>query len=132
MDPKQGALAQRIRDALSDKRSVREVAMFGGRAFMVNGKLAVSANAHGELLVRCDPGQSDELVERTGVRWAEMSGKRMGKGWIQVGAAAIERDEGLHTWIQAALQYNQQITSQSGTGGAVGQDRTGATRRGLP
>lgn len=59
------ALAERIRDALSGESDVEEVKMFGGLSFMVNGKLAASANSHGNIMVRCDPDRSLRL--RTGL-----------------------------------------------------------------
>ncbi len=42
MTPEQGALVDRLRALLADEPAVREVAMFGGRSFMVSEKIAVS------------------------------------------------------------------------------------------
>ena len=78
------ALAERIRDALSGEDDVEEVKMFGGLSFMVNGKLAASANSHGNIMVRCDPDRVDELLTHKGASWPEMRGKPMSKGWIVV------------------------------------------------
>jgi len=55
-------LADRIRDALAVKPSVREVKMFGGLSFLVNESMVVSARSDGRLLVRADPEQAGELV----------------------------------------------------------------------
>ncbi len=73
------ALAERIRDALSGEDDVEEVKMFGGLSFMVNGKLAASANSHGNIMVRCDPDRVDELLTHKGASWPEMRGKPMSK-----------------------------------------------------
>ncbi len=102
-------LAERVREALVDQRSVREVRMFGGLSFMVNGKLALSAGSHGNLLVRCDPDRVVDLIEKPGAEWAEMRGRRMGRGWIRVSAVGIETDEELLAWIHAAMDYSGEI-----------------------
>ena len=63
-------LADRIREALAGVTQVREVRMFGGLSFMVNGKIAVTANAGGQLMVRCDPDRIEALLEREGATFA--------------------------------------------------------------
>jgi len=35
---------------------------FGGLAFLVNGNMAISASGQGGLMVRVEPGQTEELV----------------------------------------------------------------------
>lgn len=88
-------LAERIRGALADRSDVREVAMFGGLSFMVNGRLAIAATTHGELMVRLDPARVDGL---TGARPATMNGRPMSKGWVIV----TDRDN-LDHWLDLAL-----------------------------
>lgn len=46
--------------------------MFGGLSFMVNEKMVVSVRGDGDLLVRTDPEQADELLTVKGARPAEM------------------------------------------------------------
>lgn len=48
----QSELIERLRALLSGEPSTREVSMFGGRSFMVNDKMVVSARTGGELLVQ--------------------------------------------------------------------------------
>ena len=69
-------LAERIRRRLG-RDDVREVAMFGGRSFMVHEQLAVCAASDGTLLLRCPPEDVDRIVQREGARLAEMRGKPM-------------------------------------------------------
>lgn len=107
-------LADRIREALAAERDVREVKMFGSLAFMVNGNMVVTAGAEGRLMVRCDPDRAEELLTRRGADWAEMRGKRMGKGWIVVEAPGIDADEDLDSWMAEALDFNRKV---SGSGG---------------
>lgn len=102
-------LTERLRAGLSDHGSVREKAMFGGRCFMVNEKLLVSAGGDGDLLVRVDPGRSDELLDVTGARIAEMGERSMGPSWLLVDADSVETDEDLTFWLDTALAYNQTL-----------------------
>jgi hypothetical protein len=99
-------LADRIRAALAEVPAVREVAMFGTLSFMVAGRLTVGAARDGDLLVRCDPARVDDLVRAGSAGWAEMKGRRMGKGWLVVRADRIRSEEELGTWIALALDHN--------------------------
>src|SRR5262245_48399115 len=102
-------LADRIREALQG-RSVREVSMFGGLTFMVNGKMAANANTSGDLMVRCDPLRVESLLERDGAQWPKMRGRKMSKGWIVVEAEQVRTARALKSWIQEALDYNEKVT----------------------
>ena len=105
-------LAERIRFALSAE-DVREVPMFGGLSFMIDEKIAVSANAHGDLMVRCDPARVVELLDRPGAEPAEMgNGRRMSAGWIRVTDDGIRDDGDFEFWIESALEFNR--ASRSG------------------
>src|SRR5690554_4626690 len=104
----QTALVERIRELLIDEPVKREVSMFGGRSFMVNEKMIVSALKDGGLLVRVDADKHDELLRRQGAAQAEMgAGREMGPGWIEVAAATIGDDENLAFWVGVAMQYNR-------------------------
>ncbi|OKK14793.1 hypothetical protein AMK16_30145 [Streptomyces sp. CB00455] len=105
-------LAGRIRQALSGRADSREVKMFGGLSFMINGKIAVTANALGRLMVRCDPERATELLKRQGAHWPEMRGKPMSRGWIVIDAPALASEKAFHSWIQEALTYNKKVTSK--------------------
>jgi TfoX/Sxy family transcriptional regulator of competence genes len=99
----------RVRAALSDQPSAREVRMFGALAFMVNEKMVVALQRDGDLLVRVSPDRDDELLARPGARPAEMgAGRSMGPGWISVAADAVAGDDDLLFWINVALDYNAQ------------------------
>jgi hypothetical protein len=98
-------LADRIRAALAG-RAVREVGMFGGLTFMVNDKIAVTADTQGDLMVRCDPARAQELLERDGARWPVMKGRKMSRGWIVVAADRLDADETLTSWIREALDHS--------------------------
>lgn len=101
------ALTDRVRQALAHLPSVKEQRMTGGLAFMVNRKLCVGVYGKGgDLMLRCDPATTDELLTKKGARWAEMGGKPMAKGWVLVSDEGITNQEDFQAWIAVALDYN--------------------------
>jgi hypothetical protein len=108
-------LADRVREALPGERDVREVAMFGGLAFMVDEKMVVCVSAGGgALLVRVSPGRDAEHLEVAGARRAEMgpAARSMGEGWITVDGDALADERALRFWLDAALAYNAELTAE--------------------
>lgn len=101
-DTARGALAARIRGHLQG-REVREVSMFGGLSFMVDGTMAVAARRGGALLVRLDPERAGELGEAPGAGAALMGERPMGASWLEVSADAATDADTLGFWIGAAL-----------------------------
>lgn len=101
--------ATRVRAALA-AQPTREVSMFGGRAFMVHGKMVVAVRGDGDLLVRVDPGRHRELVARPGASPAEMgAGRTMGPSWLRVAEHTVADDEHLSYWVGLALEYNVRL-----------------------
>lgn len=101
----QRSLVERVRHALRDS-SPREVPMFGGVSFMVEGRMVVAARREGALLLRIDPSTAAELLARCGARPALMGTDRpMGDGWISVEPAALE-GTGLDSWLAPALSFH--------------------------
>ena len=108
--PEQAELVGRIRGLLSDEPSLREVAMFGGKAIMINDKMIVCAMRSGDLLVRIAPARHDELVAQPGAMQAEMGpGRTMGPSWLTVAASAISGDDQLSRWLDVTLEFNRTL-----------------------
>lgn len=105
------SLAEGIREALAQVPGVREVSMFGGLSFLVDEKMVASASTQGDLLVRVDPDQVGELLEREGATEAEMGRRKMSKGWLRVGGSGYKTEADLGFWIKAALEYNAKEAS---------------------
>jgi TfoX/Sxy family transcriptional regulator of competence genes len=106
MTEQREALADRVRVALPHDRALREVSMFGGLSFMVDGSMVVAAGSQGDLLVRIDPARNDELLHLPGAGPAVMGVDRpMGPGWIRVSQEGLATDEQLASWIQVGLQH---------------------------
>lgn len=96
--------AQRVRRHLAGQASLREVSMFGGRAFMVDERLVVSVGKGGDLLLRCPPDRVDDLLRRPGASWAQMRERPMGRGWLRVAAAELTDEMVLGQWLAVAVE----------------------------
>lgn len=99
-------LADRVRELLSIiHKNVEEKKMFGGLCFMVNDKMCVGVEAE-RLMVRLDPGKSDEVMEKEGCRPMDFTGKVM-KGFVFVDIDALNTKKKLEYWVNLALAYNK-------------------------
>ena len=76
-------LADRIREVVQGEPGLTEKRMFGGLAFLIDGKMAVSASSKGGLLLRIDPTLTESFVVEPHVRPFEMRGRQM-DGWLRV------------------------------------------------
>jgi TfoX/Sxy family transcriptional regulator of competence genes len=93
-----------VRQLLASHRDVREVAMFGGISFMVDGRMAVAVGRDGDLLVRTDPARYDELLRRGGEPAEMGAGRRpMGRGWLTVPGRLVAVDQELSSWLQVGM-----------------------------
>src|SRR5262245_53722918 len=92
------ALAQRVRVALAGTKGLHEKKMFGGIAFLIDGVMCIGVDKN-DLIVRCEKDETEELLERKGVRIFDLSGGRPMKGWLLVGPDATKAAAGLKAWI---------------------------------
>ena len=101
-------LADRIRLVIGGDPALTAVLtekkMFGGLAFLIGGHMAISASREGGILVRVDPADTGQLVAATGATVAVMGGREM-TGWLRVGAADVDADEGLVPWVERSTGY---------------------------
>lgn len=104
-------LANRIRELLSDEERVTEKAMFGGLAFMVDGKMAVAAGSKGDILARVDPADMDELMATTAADVATM-GKREMHGWVTVDPEHLDTEEQLSAWVRRSVDYARSLPAK--------------------
>jgi len=75
-------LATHIRTALAGAGTIREVKMFGGLGFMLNGNMIAAASDRG-LLVRVGEQHEAEALARPGAEPMLMNGRTM-KGYVRV------------------------------------------------
>ncbi len=97
-------LARRIREVARGEPGLSEKRMFGGLAFLVDGKLAIRASSRGGLLLRIDPSVTERLVSEPHVGRFEMRGRQM-EGWLRVDAEVLETDEQLRRWVNHGVTY---------------------------
>jgi TfoX/Sxy family transcriptional regulator of competence genes len=95
-------LAERMRAILGTTGAVREVRMFGGLCFMLNGNMLAGTSKRG-LLVRVGKDQHSDALARPGAKPMEMAGRSMA-GYIFVDPAP--RDErALGDWLELAIAF---------------------------
>ena len=97
-------LAERIRRLLADRSGVAEKKMFGGLAFLIGGHMAVAASGQGGLMVRCDPEETDVLLEKKGAEPMVMRGRAM-DGWLRVSEDAVRTRAELERWVKRGAAY---------------------------
>ena len=102
-------LADRIRVALADLLRVEERKMFGGLAFMVDGKMCINVGKD-RIMCRIDPVIHDEALTNKGARTVIMKGREY-KGFIHVDEAAIKTKKDLDYWIELSIDYNKHAKS---------------------
>jgi len=100
-------LLSRVRAALAPVPNVTEKRMFGSTAFMVRGKLCISARAE-RIMCRIDPASHDAALEREGTQTVVMRG-RENRGYVYVGAESVRTAAVLKYWVDLALNYNKAI-----------------------
>lgn len=104
-------LAQRIRERLAGIPSLREVKMFGGLSFMVDGHIVAFASRSGDMMVRCPPEDEAHLLAEAGdtaqpARIGNRKQQQKTTGWITVRADALTEPV-FDRWLDIALDYNQ-------------------------
>jgi TfoX/Sxy family transcriptional regulator of competence genes len=96
-------LAGRMRKALAQRKGITEKKMFGGLAFLLDGKMCCGI-VKDEMVVRVGPDRYGEALARPHARPMDFTGRSM-KGFVFVGQAGIESDESLAEWLELGLKY---------------------------
>ena len=96
-------LAGRVRDLLSGQVEA-EKKMFGGLAFMVEGRMACCVSGQG-LLVKVGQDAFGELAELDHVEPMTMRGT-VSDSWVDVGEDALMDERALRLWIDRGLAAN--------------------------
>jgi TfoX/Sxy family transcriptional regulator of competence genes len=96
-------LVDRVRAVLGDVSGVAEKKMFGSAAFMVRGKMCVSARED-RIMCRIDPSSHDAAVKREGCRTVVMKGRQY-RGYVYVDSEVLKTERALKYWVTLALNY---------------------------
>jgi TfoX/Sxy family transcriptional regulator of competence genes len=101
-------LAERVRSYLvkSPEYSVTEKKMFGGIAFMVNGKMCVNVSGQ-NLMCRFDPALEKDIANRKGYLPMIMKGRIL-KGYCYVEAAGYSGNTDFEFWMKLCLDFNEE------------------------
>lgn len=83
------ALAVTVRSALAGTGVLREVRMFGGIGFMLDGNLVAAASRRG-LLLRIGKDNQQKALACSGVRPMVMRGRTMG-GYVYIDPPALKK-----------------------------------------
>jgi hypothetical protein len=70
--------------------------------------MAVSASGQGGLLVRVDPGRTDEFAKQPHARRFEMRGREM-DGWLRVDPDGVTTDAELQRWVTVGAGYARSL-----------------------
>ena len=79
--------------------------MFGSMAFMVRGRMCVTARAE-RIMCRIATDLHDAAIKRSGCRTVEMRGRQY-RGYIYVAADALKTERALKYWIRLAMDHNK-------------------------
>jgi len=113
-------LANKLREALAGVANVEEKKMFSGIAFMVNGKLCVTAGDD-RIMCRVDPALHSELVLKPGCSTVNMKGRDY-KGYVWVNESVLTLQKQVDFWVKLALDFNPQAKTSI-------KKRTGVKKR---
>jgi hypothetical protein len=97
-------LAERIRVALAGTGTVREVRMFGGLCFMLNGYMVAGTSKRG-LMVRVGKDRQSNALARPGAKRMETTGRPM-EGYIFIDPPPSD-DRALQDWLALAVAFRR-------------------------
>ena len=96
-------LAQRIREVLAGRLGVSERAMFGGLAFLVDGKMLVGVQGS-ILMARVGPERYEDALAVAHARQMDFTGRPM-KGYVYVDPPGLTQDQDLKAWVHWCAGY---------------------------
>ncbi len=104
-------LAKRVRDYLSRIKGIQveEKKMFGGLAFMVNGKMCINVTKN-MLMCRFDPDLRHEVAKKKGFLPFLMHGRDY-KGYCHVSPIGFQEQADFEYWLNICLDYNDRAKS---------------------
>jgi len=104
------ALAERVRDVLSDDRDLSERKMFGGLAFMLAGHMCCGVVGD-RLMLRLGAGSAEAALEQPHVRPMDFTGRPMA-GMVYVSEDGL-RGDALRRWVDQAAGFVRTLPPKS-------------------
>lgn len=105
------SLAERVRKALGTRAGISERRMFGGLAFLVDGKMFIGVR-NSSLMARVGPEHHQDALAMPGVRVMDFTGRPM-KGYVYIDPPAIADDSQLAAWVSWCVQYVAGLPAKS-------------------
>jgi hypothetical protein len=102
-------LVSRVREALTRRRDFEEKRMFGGTAFMLNGKMCIGTMKD-DLVVRVGPEQNEQALAMPNALQMDFTGRPM-KGFVFVGTDKLT-DAELEKWLDMSISYVSTLKKQ--------------------
>jgi TfoX/Sxy family transcriptional regulator of competence genes len=96
-------LAQRIRTILANDQRISEKRMFGGIAFLLDGKMCCGV-MNDVLVARVSADDHAQLLKKPHVRPMDFTGRPL-KGFLYVDPAAIRTSRALQAWLARSLTF---------------------------
>ena len=103
-------LAARVRQAVGARAGVSEKKMFGGIAFLLDGKMFCGVS-NDDLMVRVGPEQHEAALARAHVRPMDFTGRPM-TGYVFVGPAGSRTAKDVKRWTDQATAFVATLESK--------------------
>ena len=96
-------LAQRVREVVGGRPGITERKMFGGLAFLVQGKMFVGIR-NSSLMARVGPERHYDALAMPSVRVMDFTGRPM-RGYVYIDPPAIAEEHDLKAWVLWCSEY---------------------------
>src|SRR5688572_23890839 len=96
-------LADRIRRAVGPRSDVTEKKMFGGLAFLLDGKMFCGI-ANDDLMVRVGPERHEASLAEAHVRPMDFTGRPM-TGYVFVGPGGSRTEKAVKKWVDRGAAF---------------------------
>lgn len=96
-------LAQRVREVLDARPGITERRMFGGLAFLLDGKMFVGISGS-KLMARVGTERYGDALALPHVREMDFTGKPM-KGYVYIDPPGLAGDKDLEAWVTWCAGY---------------------------
>jgi len=104
-------LAERIRRVLPRSAHIAEKKMFGGIAFLLDGKMFIGIT-HKDLMVRVGPDAYEAALVRRHVRPMDFTGRPL-TGYVYVNIAGARTDDAVADWAEQAMRFVRTLPKSS-------------------